>query len=167
MFCPKCGKDDQEINTYCRQCGEYLPDFENPTRRGTLKTPAEQFKLSIVFNLLSAIAGISMAIALIVIFGGKADTHPVIYSAISLFLVISTWQTVSFFNNLKLRKRFVRAKEDENDEAKNAVLGSRETNELLPEADFADFVPASVTENTTRTLKQPAVNSTKSEKKSD
>ncbi len=167
MYCPKCGNGDQEENTYCRRCGEYLPDFEDPGRRRKIQTPAEQFRLSLVFNLLSSIAGISMAIALIIVFGGNADTHPVIYSAISLFFVISAWQTVSFFNNLRLRKRFVRKNSDEEKEAGTLDVGKRETHELLPEADFSGFVPASVTENTTRTLKQPLRNSTKSEQETD
>lgn len=165
MFCPKCGGEDQEIETYCRQCGGYLPDFENTARRE--RTPAEQFKMSLVFNLLSAVAGVSMAIALFVVHAGQDDTHPVIFAAISLFLVISTWQTVSFFNNLKLRRRFVREEGKEPDAAGRQEFVARETKELLAEADMSDFVPASVTENSTRDLGEKIKVSTDTHKESD
>lgn len=151
MFCPSCGKADQNENTYCRQCGEFLPDFEGGGKRRPRKTPADLFRLSLTFNLLSAVAGISMAIALIVTHAGNEGTHPVIYAATSLLTVISIWQIVSFFNNLKLRKRFVR-RDEEVEESGISELKARKTKELLPEADLRQVIPASVTESTTRTL---------------
>lgn len=162
MFCPNCGKSDQTKKTYCRQCGTFLPDLSK-TNADKIQTPEEQFRLSLVFNCLSAAAGISMAIALIVVFFGQDNTHPVIYAATSLFLVISAWQIVSFFNNWKLRKRFVRKDKDKEESIEDKVLMGKNTNELLPEADFDNIVPASVVENTTRNLTETIKRSTKSE----
>lgn len=150
MFCPNCGKADQKVNTYCRQCGEHLPDFE--TRQKLPKTPEEQFKLSLVFNCLSAVAAFSMAIVLYIFHLGKPDTHFTIYMAASLFTVIGAWQTVSFFNNLKLKRRYIRTEKEEN-LPKEKYIEPVETKELLPEADLKTVVPASVTEHTTRKLK--------------
>jgi len=152
MFCPKCGKSDQTKDTYCRQCGEFLPDLDNLERRRSQQTPAQQFTLSLTFNVMSAIASISMAIALFVVHISENDVHPVIYSAISLLTVISIWQTISFFNNLKLRKRFVRSGKDQEETGDLNQVAGPKTNELLPEPDMTDFVPASVTENTTKNL---------------
>ncbi|MEZ5306912.1 MAG: hypothetical protein R2684_07180 [Pyrinomonadaceae bacterium] len=146
MYCPNCGTAEQTSESYCRSCGIYLPKFGDSGKLP--KTPAEQFRLSIVFNVLTAVASFSMAIALIVIHAGKDDVHPVIFSAISFMFVIAIWQTISLFNNLKLRNRFVR-KEIET----SASLTEKPAHEALPEADFSNVVQSSVTENTTRKLK--------------
>jgi hypothetical protein len=151
MFCPNCGAAEQKQNTYCRRCGSHLPDLSEANGKQP-KTPEERFRLTLVFNLLSAFAGISMAVALLIVHWGNDATHPVIYAAISLFTVISFWQIFSFFNNLNLKKRFVRKTTDES--AAESVSENPATNELLPEADLRDFVPASVVENTTKDLKE-------------
>lgn len=160
MFCPNCGKSDQEKNTYCRQCGKFLPDLSNNKNKN--QTPEKQFRLSIFFNLLTALVGISMAIALLITFLGNENTPAVIYLAGSLFIVISLWQIISFFNNLQLRKRFIGKKESSADETEQKTIDRIDTNELLPEADFSNDVPAGVTENTTKTLKEKLKRSTHS-----
>lgn len=150
MFCPNCGKSDQKENTYCRQCGGYLPDFDS--KQKLPKTPAEQFQLSLVFNCLSALMAFSMAVVLYAFHLGKPDTHFTIYMAASLFTVIGAWQTVSFFNNLKLKRRYVRKEIAESSES-NKAFRDAGTQELLPQADLKNIVPASVIEHTTRKLK--------------
>ncbi|MCO6510562.1 MAG: hypothetical protein J5I65_07185 [Aridibacter famidurans] len=155
MFCPTCGKSDQTENTYCRQCGEYLPDFESGGNMP--KSPAEQFKMSLIFNVLSAVAAVGMATALLIYHAGMDDVTPLIWSAISLFYVIGIWQTVSFFNNWKLRKRFIR-KEKFKKKGKGAETGKLEGSDepelILPEADPSHAVPSSVVEETTRELEK-------------
>ena len=49
MFCPKCGKSDQKENSYCRQCGEYLPDVLNKKTKFSIgrNTPEEQIKTNL------------------------------------------------------------------------------------------------------------------------
>lgn len=106
--------------------------------------------MSLVFNVLTAAAGLGMAIALIVVHAGRDDVHPVIYSATSLLTVISIWQIISFFNNLKLRKRFVRNKVEDAAATDGLSVEGRKTKELLPEADFSNMPPASVTERSTK-----------------
>ena len=117
------------------------------------QTPEEQFRLTLVFNCLSAIASFSMAIVLYAFHLGKPDTHATIYMAASLFLVIGVWQTISFFNNLKLKSRYVK-KEESEDSLHEKTFKSAETTELLPEAEFENIVPVSVTEHTTKQLNQ-------------
>jgi len=158
MYCPTCGKADQEKNTYCRQCGEFLPGIESGHRRNRHpRTPDEQIRLSLVFNLMSAIAGFGVGVYVLISHAGKEGTHPSVFFAMSMLFVIGTWQMISFFNNLKLRRRFNRQNEDGGaDEAAidQSTLKAKEMNDLLPEADVSNIVPSSVTENTTRKLKE-------------
>ena len=157
MYCPSCGKSDQEKNTYCRQCGEFLPGLKSKGRSGQPITPDAQIKMSITFNLMSAIAGIAVGILLLVNHLDREGTHFSVFIAISLLFTISAWQIVSFFNNLKLHKRFKRQREDESEEEIHSDQQEFEpikTKDLLPEANLSDVVPASVTENTTKSLKQ-------------
>ncbi len=67
-------------------------------------------------------------------------------------------QTVStFFVGLKLRKTFNRNQiisEAENEIRAKNKLNDVTTDKILPQADFEDIVPASVTENTTTKLKE-------------
>ncbi len=158
MFCSNCGKSDQEKNTYCRQCGEFLLDLGGSYRRkGSPRTPEEQIRLSLVFNLLSAIAGFGVGFFVFISHINMDGTHPSVFMAMSMLFVIGIWQTISFLNNLKLRSLFKRRKQDSTaDEiiSDQREFKAKETKDLLPEADFSDIVPTSVTENTTRSLKQ-------------
>ena len=149
MFCPNCGKSEQTINTYCRSCGEFLPDFTKSYKKQ--HTPEDQFKMSLTFNVMSAMAALSMAIMLYVFHLGNPNTHPSVYVAASLLIAISAWQIVSYFNNRKLKQRFVREKVETEIHTKEFEMP--EKNQHLPEADFTNDVPASVVENTTKKLK--------------
>lgn len=148
MFCPNCGNADQQTDTYCRSCGDFLTDFKRKTKKR--ETPAEQFKSTLIFNGMSAFAALSMAIMLYIFHLGNPNTHWSVYLAAALLISISSWQIASFFNNRKLKKRFIREKESN---AEIMEFQMPKTNQSLPEADFSDNVPASVVENTTRKLK--------------
>ena len=56
MFCPNCGTSDQIENSYCRSCGEFLPDL---TKSKIVsfggETPEEQIRTNLILNLLSAL----------------------------------------------------------------------------------------------------------------
>lgn len=156
MFCPNCGKDDQQKNAYCRSCGEFLPDFDNIRKRGfTSKTPEENIKTSLVLNFLSSIVSIVMAILLYALHLGKEDVNPIIYASAALFIVIGIWQMIDFVTILRLKKHFQKRKETgeiENDNDK--IIASPETRELLNEANFENVIPASVIETTTKNLSE-------------
>ncbi len=52
MFCPKCGTADQIENSYCRNCGEFLPDLtKNKIVSFGGDTPEEQIKPNNNLNL--------------------------------------------------------------------------------------------------------------------
>jgi hypothetical protein len=152
MFCPKCGKSDQNAETFCRQCGTFLPDFDKVKPREI--TPEEHVKANLALNVMTALASITLSILLFSFFFGKDDTPVIIYITTGFLTAMFAWQAQVFWRNLKLRKHF------KNRNSKKLVLpaaqpefSAKPTIELLPEADFADQVPASVVERTTRKLK--------------
>ena len=150
MYCQKCGKADQEVNSYCRQCGEFLPDMSKKRRSGQPITPDERIRMSLTFNLMSAIAGFGIGLLLLISHLDRQGTHFSVFVALSFLFVIASWQTVSFFNNWNLRKRF----KQKDDIAGDHELGSQDTSKLLNEPNLENVVPASVTEKTTRNLKE-------------
>ena len=72
MFCPNCGKSDQEKNSFCRQCGTFLPDFDKIKKREI--SPEEHLKVNSVLNLMTAIVSITLAILLYSFFLGGENT---------------------------------------------------------------------------------------------
>lgn len=155
MFCPNCGKADQTENSYCRSCGEFLPNLTKsklPSFGGD--TPEEQIRTNLFLNLLSAFVSLALAVSLYVSFLGK-DAPPLIYLTSAFLLAMSGWQFSTCIINLKLRKNFKRRREietPENESVRQTQFESAKTQELLNEADFTDVIPATVTENTTKHL---------------
>jgi flagellar basal body-associated protein FliL len=157
MFCPNCGKADQTINSYCRQCGEFLPDFnaKNKTAFGG-STPEEQIKMNLTLSLMSAIVSFILALMLYVSFFKRTDTPVIIYIVAAFLLTICGWQASTFAIGLKLKKHFQKRRNENQPEtiqAEQAQLPTPATKDLLPEANFENIVPESVTEHTTRKLK--------------
>lgn len=163
MYCPNCGKADQKAETYCRQCGEFLPDLSGTNNLFRIQTPEEQFDITLVLNFLSALSGLIMAILLIVFHAGMENVHWSVYVSSSILFCISVWQGVSFYNNLMLKRRYNQQKDFTEVESKSKLNMLENTKrDVLPEADFEDVVPASVTEKTTSDLKEKLRRSTKS-----
>lgn len=156
MFCPNCGKDKQEKDSYCRSCGEFLPDFEKIRNRGlAAKTPEENIKASLFLSLFSSIVSFIMAVLLFITHFGKENTHPIIYLSAAFFIVIGVWQIANVSAALRLKKQFDKRKESgETKEWSEKSFNPAKTAELLNEADFANTVPASVTEKTTGNLSE-------------
>ena len=150
MFCPKCGKADQTENTFCRQCGNFLPDFDKLKRREI--PPEEHLKANSVLNIMTAIASLTLAILLYVFFLGKENTPVIIYITAGFLTAMFAWQVQVFVRNLKLKKQIISPKRAEDKESPKEI-DTFQTKELLNEADFKDIVPISITENTTRQLK--------------
>jgi len=102
----------------------------------------------IVFNALSAVFGAAAAIALFVTYLGQPTAKWSIYVAATFCLIISVYQTLSFFFAMNLRSRL---KQGQN---KAAEIQAQEVKEL-PQGDTSTFIRArSVTENTTELLER-------------
>jgi len=153
MFCPNCGKADQKENTYCRQCGKFLPDFDKIKRREI--PPEVHLKANTVLNIMTAIGSLTLAILLYVFFLGKENTPVIIFVTAGFLTAMFAWQVQVFWRNLKLKKQIIPPSRAENEE-KQEEIKSAQTNDLLNEADFSDIIPAIVTEYTTKNLKEKA-----------
>lgn len=165
MFCPNCGKSDQKEKSYCRQCGEFLP---NLSKKKLLawggETPEKQIRTSLSLNLISAIACLIFGILLLSTMGNRGDTTFVVTVAAVLLLTNALWQISNFTIGLKLRKHLKRRQENEENNVQNEISSTAETKELLTEAKFENVVPASVTENTTTRLTEKVKRSSQAEK---
>ena len=160
MYCSSCGKAEQALNTYCRQCGEFLPDHSDKKRGFAMggNTPEEQIRVNLILNFLSGTVSLILGILLYATFWNKPETSPVIYIVAAFLLAMCGWQFSTFRVGLKLKKTFDRRKSgDEIENAKQAeksVFQSAKTKDFLPEANFTDIVPTTVTENTTKHLSE-------------
>jgi hypothetical protein len=152
MYCPKCGKADQSPETYCRQCGTFLPDLTRPVKAPV--KPEEHVKVNLVFSAMTVIACFTLAALLYSILAFRADTHWLIYATAGLLTAMGIWHTQTLWRSILLRRHFRRSVRTTSDETAGVTTGK-----LLDEADFADMVPASVTDHTTRHLSEKKMRS--------
>lgn len=151
MFCPKCGKSEQSAETFCRQCGVYLPDFDKIERRES--TPAEHLKANLVLNVMTAVASLALAITLYVRFLGEEDTPFIIYLTAGFLTAMFAWQAQVFWRNLKLKKQIVPSKRINKKAGFERELNSAETRILLNELDLSNVIEADFSAKTTNKLK--------------
>jgi hypothetical protein len=153
MYCPNCGKSDQQTEAFCRQCGMFLPDFENLKPREI--PPEEHLKANLALNVMTAVASLTFAILLYVNFLGRENTPVIIYVTAGFLTAMFAWQAQALWRNLKLRNHFRKRAEDRKNRPETEIkpLASKTADPLLPAADERDCVPASVVERTTRKLK--------------
>jgi hypothetical protein len=155
MFCPNCGKSEQLENTYCRQCGVFLPDFTKQGKRRI--SPEEHIKSNIVLDIMTIVAALTLSILLFVSFFGQNNTPALIYVTAGFLIAISAWQAQTLWRTFQLKKHFRERKGEISEGQKQdneKALHSFPTKPLLNEADFSNPVPPSVAENTTKKLKQ-------------
>ena len=151
MFCPRCGRAEQLPETYCRQCGLFLPDLSKPLKREI--PPDEHLKAN---TFLTALTVIVTFILSILLFAVIPDKHPLIYVTAGLLIAIGAWHIQTFIRTQMLKKQWKRRTslneiQPAPPEAQSAFKSSSTAN-LLDQANFSDTIPASVTENTTRHL---------------
>ena len=150
MFCPRCGKSEQLPETFCRQCGLFLPDLSKPIKREI--PPEEHLKANTVLNAMTIIVSLTLSFLL---FAVIPDKHPLIYVTAGLLIAIGAWHIQTFIRTQKLKKQWKRrtplteiqaAASETQPELKSASTAK------LDKGDFAGTLPTSVTEQTTRHL---------------
>ena len=159
MYCPNCGKADQAERSYCRQCGEYLSKSGTGAKFGG-ETPEQQMFISQFLNVMTGLTGFGIGIALLYQLWGSESIPLVYYLAMAFSFVIAFWQISVFFVNWNLSSHFKKRRDYDTKAAAAGQVESAETKELLPEADMTDVVPGSVTETTTKDLKEKVRRST-------
>lgn len=154
MFCPRCGKGDQLVETYCRQCGLFLPDLSKPFKPE--RPPEEHFAANTVLSVLTVLTSFILAFLLYLVLAFKPDTHPLIYVTAGLLLAMGGWHIQTLIRTRMLKSQWQRRSRKPEIEAalQEQVAPSRavSTGRLLDEANFENSVPTSVTEHTTRHL---------------
>ena len=153
MFCPRCGRADQTPETYCRQCGLFLPDISKPLKRES--PPEEHLKANTVLSLMTICASFTLSFLLFLILGFRSFTHPLIYVTAGILLAIGGWHIQTLIRTSMLKKQWKRRVPLSEAQATPMELRSTPTARLLDQADFADAIPASVTEHTTKHLAEP------------
>ena len=154
MFCPKCGKAEQLPETFCRQCGIFLPDLSKLVKREL--PPEDHLKANTFLSALTIIVSFTLSILLFAILGSRSDTHPLIYVTAGLLIGIGGWHIQTLIRTQKLKKQWKRRAPLTEIQAASPetppAFESVSTGKLLDPANFEDTLPASVTENTTRHL---------------
>jgi hypothetical protein len=151
VFCSRCGAPGQTVESYCRSCGEWLPDPTaawHPPGKLRRLSPEHKHRRMRALELLSAAAALVSGIVAVSVHGG-ASRGLLIIPIILCFAVV-VWQAVAFFLGSSLQGRRVRGAAEGGTILPAAQGGSRPT---LNSADTRDLVPRpSVTENTTALL---------------
>ena len=151
MFCPKCGKSDQSPETYCRQCGVFLPDLDKATKKEA--PPEENIKVNTVLSMMTVIVSFALAALLYIFLGFRESTHPLIYLTAGLLIAMGGWHIQTFIRARRLKRQWTRRTPNAGSEgAEHGTFGAPITDKLLEQADFENLAPASVTDGTTRQL---------------
>jgi len=111
MFCPKCGKAGQQPETFCRQCGNSLPDFDKLRRKET--PPDEHLKANSVLSLMSAIGSGTLAILLHAFLAAERITTPLIFITACFLTASFFWQAQTFWRTSQLKKQLPKRKKEE------------------------------------------------------
>ncbi len=152
MFCPKCGNPDQKPETFCRQCGTFLPDFDKLQKKEI--PPEQHLTANSVLSLMTAIVSGTLAILLHAFFTGRENTPPLIYITAGFLTAMFFWQAQTFWRTRQLKKHFPKRKMEEKVETEsldtNPLIESAKPKASLNESDFNRAVPPSVIENTTK-----------------
>ena len=158
MFCPKCGAAEQSTDSYCKRCGEWLPDTSRLGRRHgrlRMRTPEQRNRRMRILEAVSALSALAAAVLISAVLAGKLD-KPALVIAMDLCIVTAIFQVVSFLIGHSLQKRQKKQGRDEVDKSMN--LESGRADRQLDPADTSRLVrPPSVTESTTALL-EPAPN---------
>ena len=136
--------------TYCQQCGLFLPDLSKPLKRES--QPEEHLKANTVLSLMTICASFTLSFLLFLVLGFRSFTHPLIYVTAGILLAIGGWHIQTLIRTLMLKKQWKRRAPLSEIQAAPMAFKSTPTAKLLDEADFADAIPTSVTEHTTKHL---------------
>lgn len=148
MFCPKCGKADQQPETFCRQCGLFLPDLSKPVKAG--QTPEQHNRANIALSSITILTSFTLAILLYLMLAFRPDTHPLIYVTAGLLIAMGAWHIQTLWRSILLRKYIKRQRPAD----QLVIDGSSAADKLLTEPDFESAVPMSVTDRTTKQLSE-------------
>lgn len=151
MFCPKCGADNQSAESYCRNCGKWLPDIDALAKRKLFGKLTRQQKIEKIRILEAVSVGLSLtssAIIISVLAGG--GNIQLLFLAAFCGILVAVYQGVNIYLGYKLQQKTVQSRTENTD--KNEQIAGKKIN-ALNAADTTRFVDRqSVTENSTELL---------------
>jgi len=177
MYCPKCGKAEQEENSFCRNCGAYLIDssgkFNIINYFFGVTTPEKQITANLLINFFALLLSVLLLGFLKGFYDAGENKNPpvatpnIIYFVYAFLILISAWQLLGIIFAANLRSKFNKRKAQINSEANfseeaNKTISDKER-KTLPTAKLDNFVPANVTEETTKNLSEKVIRSTQTE----
>jgi hypothetical protein len=150
MFCPKCGTDGQSAESYCKRCGEWLPDLDAIRSPGFFRKRTREEKIRKMRVLEAVSAGLSLTAGAIVTSVLVTGTNVQLLSlAILCSVVVAAYQMINFYLGHKLQQRIDQSRS----ELSHEIQGGEEAFGRLNAADTTPFINrASVVENTTELL---------------
>ena len=147
MFCPNCGADAQNAESYCTRCGEWLPDVNSFTRPALFRkrTREEKIKKMRVLEAISAGLALTAAATIFAVLRGSADTQ-LLFLSLLCCVIVAVYQIVNFYLGSTLQRKIAQSR------LKPEALQHKSA-EQLGSAESTTFVnPQSVVENTTKHL---------------
>jgi hypothetical protein len=147
MFCPKCGANAQNAESYCTRCGEWLPDLNALTRTGLFRKRTREEKIRKMRILEGISAGLALAAAAMIFAVRRGSGDPeLLFLSLLCCLIIAAYQIVNFYLGSTMQKRIEQSRLE-------AETLSHKGAEQLRSGESTTFVnPQSVVENTTRHL---------------
>jgi uncharacterized membrane protein YuzA (DUF378 family) len=153
MFCPTCGKGEQESDTYCRNCGEFLTDVSSRpsllARLLGIYNPEKQLNITLIIDLVTAIVSGTLLFFIKGYFDAVEDRtgvspSPLVYVLYAFLGLVAVWQLFSFVIGTTY-KRKLRA-------SRRGGLEAKSERQSLGPRNFRD--PVSVSEEVTRNLEK-------------
>lgn len=162
MFCSKCGAADQTPDSYCRQCGEWLPDHASGSRgRFRASTREQRVWRMRMMQLVSFGLSLTSSIMILVYLKADGDMQLLRIATVCGFIV-AIYQIVSLIIGYKV----LTPKVNRTDETATTIAGRTQASQVsLRAADPTEFLnPDSVVENTTELLDRIPVRKSGSER---
>ena len=148
MFCPNCGAEGQSVESYCRFCGEWLPDIAALTNRKFFGKLTREQKIGKMRVLEAVSAGLSLTAAAIIISILAGGDMKILFLAAFCCILVAVYQVVNFYLGYKLQPRTDQRRPENEEEIK--TIAGKGIN-ALNAGETIDFVNrASVTDNTTK-----------------
>jgi hypothetical protein len=148
MFCPKCGAAAQSAESYCKLCGDWLPDVDALTRPGLFRKRTREEKIRKMRVLEVVSAGLSLTAAAIIaaVLYGNTDVQ-LLFLAFLCCLFVALYQGVNFFLGRNLQHKINQSRVRETGTLPESRVGALNSGEAT---EFVNNV--SVVENTTKRL---------------
>ena len=155
MFCPNCGKGEQVPDSYCRSCGQFVLDASSNlsiiNRIFGISNPEKQLNFTLAVDLITAIGSGFLLFSMMGYFDAVHDrtgapTPPIVYGVYFFLGCVAAWQLLSFTVGTTYKRKLSASR-------KASVQGST-AQATLKEADNANLIHSTITEQTTRNLEE-------------